>query len=135
MSPHKQIHGVKLLLDENQGDKYGPSLRAKKLLGAIQKNPVDVAGDYVEKMICHVQQNLKRRFGPAIKEMNKSFIITVPAVWSDKAQDSTLKVAIKAGIPQDQLRLLSEPEAAALYTLHAIQPNTINVRTYLDNVD
>ena len=38
-----------------------------------------------------------------------------------------MKVAIGAGLPQNQLSLLSEPEAAALYTVRVIQPNTIKV--------
>ncbi|KAE8552694.1 hypothetical protein EYB25_004073 [Talaromyces marneffei] len=41
------------------------------------------------------------------------------------AKDATMKIAINAGINEDLLSLLSEPEAAALYTLRAIQPNTI----------
>jgi molecular chaperone DnaK (HSP70) len=125
--PDELIRGVKLLLDENQSHKYSPSLRTKKLLGVIRKSAVEVSATYLENLICHVHRSLERQFGSAVKEMNTSFILTVSAVWSDKAKDATLKVAVKAGIPQNQLCLLSEPEAAAIYTLKTIQPNPIKV--------
>jgi molecular chaperone DnaK (HSP70) len=74
---------------------------------------------------------LERRLGSAYNDMDRKFVLTVPAVWSDKAKDNILKAAINAGIPEHRLALLSEPEAAALYTLRAIQPNTIKVRVCL----
>lgn len=103
-------------------------MRAKKLLSVMKKSPIDMASQYLSKVILHTQDILERRLGSAFKDMNRKFVLTVPAVWSDKAKDSTLKVAISAGIPEHQLALLSEPEAAALYTLRKIQPNTIKVR-------
>lgn len=56
------------------------------------------------------------------------FVLTVPAVWSDSAKDATLKAAEKAGMgKRHELQLISEPEAAAVYTLKAIQPNHLKV--------
>ena len=117
------IRGVKLLFDE--------SLKAKKKLDAMKKSPVDVASQYLEQVLLHTQDILERRLGSATKDMSKKYVLTVPAVWSDKAKDNTLKTAISGGIPEHQLALLSEPEAAALYTLRAIQPNTIKVCIFL----
>ena len=125
------IRGVKLLLDESQTAQYDPSLKAKKALGAMRKTPVDAASEYLKKILSHTQDILERRFGSAFKDMNAKYILTVPAVWSDKAKDATLQVASKAGMPENQLFLLSEPEAAALYTLRAIQPNTIKVPPFV----
>lgn len=62
--------------------------------------------------------------------MNLQFILTVPAVWSDKAKDATMQAACLAGIPSQDLFLVSEPEAAAVYAIRSIQPNTIAVRFY-----
>jgi molecular chaperone DnaK (HSP70) len=126
-SPQEPIRGVKLLLDEDQSHRYSPSLRAKKMLDFLKKSSVDISAEYLKKVIEHVHQNLERRFGPVVNEMSRKYILTVPAVWSDKAKDATMKIAIKAGINEHQLSLLSEPEAAALYTLRVIQPNTIKV--------
>lgn len=126
-SSQEPIRGVKLLLDDNHSHRYNPSLRAKKLLESLRKSPIDISAEYLKKVLEHVDQNLERRFGPAVNEMGKKYVLTVPAVWTDKAKDATMKVAIKAGINVHQLSLLSEPEAAALYTLQVIQPNTIKV--------
>lgn len=125
------IRGVKLLFDESQSHRYNPSLKAKKKLDAMKKSPVDVASQYLEQVLLHTQDILERRLGSATKDMSKKYVLTVPAVWSDKAKDNTLKTAISGGIPEHQLALLSEPEAAALYTLRAIQPNTIKVCIFL----
>ncbi|KAI9865467.1 MAG: hypothetical protein M1813_002357 [Trichoglossum hirsutum] len=46
-------------------------------------------------------------------------ILTVPAIWSDRAKAQTLQCAREAGLTgagEKGLRLISEPEAAALYT-------------------
>ncbi|KAI7976354.1 hypothetical protein EIK77_010827 [Talaromyces pinophilus] len=129
LSP-EPIRGVKLLLDESQSYRYSPSLNANKLLGAMKKSPVDIASEYL-KALAHTNEMLERRLGSAYNDMDRKFVLTVPAVWSDKAKDNTLKAAINAGIPEHRLALLSEPEAAALYTLRAIQPNTIKVRVCL----
>jgi len=50
----------------------------------------------------------------------------VPAVWSDAAKDATLTAAKLAGMGPE-LMMISEPEAAAVYTLQAIQPNYLKV--------
>lgn len=128
-SSKEPIRGVKLLLDEHQSHRYDPSLRAKKMLSSMGRSPIEVSAEYLKKVIEQVQHNLERRFGPAVKDMSKKYVLTVPAVWTDKAKDATMKVAIGAGLKQNQLSLLSEPEAAALYTLRSIQPNTIKVCT------
>jgi molecular chaperone DnaK (HSP70) len=53
-------------------------------------------------------------------------IITVPAVWSDKAKSDTLQCAHRAGFGQlDKLRMITEPEAAAVYTFHQVWEYTV----------
>jgi hypothetical protein len=43
--------------------------------------------------------------------------LTVPAVWSDKAKFDTLSCASQAGFGDvDKIRLVTEPEAAAVHT-------------------
>ncbi|KAF3286593.1 hypothetical protein TWF970_008445 [Orbilia oligospora] len=65
--------------------------------------------------------------------------MTVPAVWSEKAQSLTKEAASRAGIGQrdkDRLFLLSEPEAAAVYAISELyqrdnsrrnNPNMLNI--------
>ena len=54
--------------------------------------------------------------------------ITVPAVWSDMAQSKTRSCAEKAGMGSGtNLHIISEPEAAAIYSLDAMDPHGLKV--------
>jgi molecular chaperone DnaK (HSP70) len=121
------IQGVKLLLDESQKFRYLPASDSQEIIKDLNKTPVEVAGDYLGKVVAHAQDVLTRRFGSALQTMDLEYILTVPAVWSDKGKDYTRQAAQRAGIPAASLRLLSEPEAAAVYAIRTIQPNTISV--------
>jgi molecular chaperone DnaK (HSP70) len=128
------IRGLKLLLDPDQETNYQPSLEAKRLLKRLGKTPGQVTTEYLKELVGHAKGILKRRFGPAADEMDLSFVLTVPAVWSDKAKDITLNAAHLASVPPNKLTLLSEPESAALYALRTIQPNTIKVIIFFNSV-
>ncbi|KAJ5347015.1 actin-like ATPase domain-containing protein [Penicillium brevicompactum] len=94
-------------------------------MAQYNKNAVQVSGEYLRHLVLHVNETLQRRFGDAAKSLEIIFVLTVPAVWSDKAKDATLQAAIMAGINSNQISLVSEPEAAALHSLRTIQPNSI----------
>ncbi|KAH3886643.1 heat shock 70 kDa protein 12B-like [Dreissena polymorpha] len=49
---------------------------------------------------------------------NVLWVLTVPAIWSEKAKQFMRKAAEKAGIPRKHLLLASEPESAAIYCLN-----------------
>ncbi|KAJ5186887.1 hypothetical protein N7449_009881 [Penicillium cf. viridicatum] len=119
------IQGVKLLLDGSQKFRYAPASDSQKIIEDLSKTPMKVAGDYLGKLVTHTQEVLKRRFGTALQTMDLEYILTVPAVWSDKAKDLTMQVAHRAGMSPESLTLLSEPEAAAVCAIRTIQPNTI----------
>lgn len=56
------------------------------------------------------------------------FVLTVPAVWSDSAKNATLQAAERAGMGSiKELKIISEPEAAALYTLKTIQSASVKL--------
>lgn len=74
-----------------------------------------------------MREVLKRRFSSALQTMDLHYILTVPAIWSDAAKDATMRSAFKAGISGSNLTLLSEPEAAAVYAIQTVQPNSIKV--------
>ncbi|KAJ5787881.1 hypothetical protein N7457_002871 [Penicillium paradoxum] len=119
------IQGFKLLLDESQKFRYKPAIESQAIIQDMNKTPINVAGDYLEKLVTHARDILARRFGTALQTMDMEYILTVPAVWSDKGKDSTLQAAYWAGIPNSSIRLLSEPEAAAVCAIRTIQPNAI----------
>lgn len=71
------------------------------------------------------------------------YVLTVPAVWSDKARQMTMEAAMRAGLGlggeavadegegMGLLKLITEPEGAAEYALRSIQPNSMKVCLYL----
>jgi len=82
-----------------------------------RKLPVDFAADYLKAIRQHVlNEALTRHLGKEFLDKQPiRYVITVPAIWSDKARDLTRQAAARAGIPEDNLSLVTEPEAAALY--------------------
>ncbi|KAL4742706.1 actin-like ATPase domain-containing protein [Aspergillus similis] len=113
---------------------YTPSIESKALLLSYGKDAVGTTADYVKQLIGQVKLVLERRLGVDLDDLDSQFILTVPAVWSDKAKDATLRAAVDAGVDKKHISLVSEPEAAALYTLRAVQPSTVaaNVFTVCD---
>jgi hypothetical protein len=54
-----------------------------------------------------------------VRSALKEYIITVPAMWSEKAKAKTLFCAAKAGMgSEDRIHMIAEPEAAALFELN-----------------
>ncbi|GIJ99522.1 hypothetical protein Aspvir_001655 [Aspergillus viridinutans] len=119
------VRGIKLLLDPTQEIDYAPAVQSKKILAKYDKQPLDVTRDYLQLLVNSAKETLRRRFGNALDSMEIRYVLTVPAVWTDKAKNMTLTAAIDAGIPALDVTLVSEPEAAALSCLNTSQPNTI----------
>lgn len=123
------VGGVKLLLDKSKEVLFRPAIDSELIIKGLERKPVDVAGAYLKALFAHAKEILDRRgIGKLMQSMDVQYILTVPAVWSDKAKDLTKQAACHAGIPEADLYLLSEPEAAAIYSMHTIQPNSIKVR-------
>ncbi|KAI9773266.1 MAG: hypothetical protein M1839_002178 [Geoglossum umbratile] len=80
---------------------------------------VDVVRDYLSALYKHTMETLYRKFERGVLNATKiDFVLTVPAIWSDAAKKKTENAARLAGIGNEHgLEILSEPEAAALYTL------------------
>ena len=49
-------------------------------------------------------------------------------IWEDKAKEMTKQAAIAAGIPEDQIYMISEPEAAAVHCLTELQEEKGNLK-------
>ncbi|PYI07367.1 actin-like ATPase domain-containing protein [Aspergillus sclerotiicarbonarius CBS 121057] len=119
------IRGVKILLDESQDPKYVAALESAGFIKKNRNSAIVLAGLYLEQLVLHTKKILQRRFGTAIQSMEMRYVVTVPAVWSDKAKDTTLRAAVNAGISPQGISLVSEPEAAALHCMTVIRPNLI----------
>ncbi|KAF8537474.1 hypothetical protein BDD12DRAFT_744792, partial [Trichophaea hybrida] len=91
--------------------------------------PTDVTRDFLSALYKHAMETLLRQNSAAVMSAVKvDFVLTVPAVWSDAAKNRTRKAAEEAGIGREHdLQLLSEPEAAAIYSFKVQQTGSINV--------
>lgn len=130
-----QVAHFKLGLQEDIGTHYGrnginrikpksPSVLGGYLTDYNWKHPslpdkeaVDYVSDYLSCIRNYVlKEILPSRYGAQFLENQQiSYILTVPAIWSDKAKELTRQAATTAGIPRNKLTLITEPEAAALF--------------------
>lgn len=125
-----RLRCIKLFLERNHKLPHFVSpLDTAAQLGKYRKTVMDAVSDYLKEIYKHTIETLTRRYGETFMSMTKvQFVLTVPAVWSDAAKDATLRAAEKAGMGhKGDLKIISEPEAAAVYTLKAIQPNHLKI--------
>jgi len=67
-------------------------------------------------MWSHVHEIFTEFFdGTYLETQPIAYMITIPAIWLDYAQDLIHEAAIRAGIPGNSLTLVTESEAAAQY--------------------
>ncbi|KAK7921142.1 hypothetical protein PG985_009164 [Apiospora marii] len=125
-----RLRCIKLFLDRSQKLPFyvSPQETATQLR-KFNKNVVDAVSDYLTQVYEHTMDTLTRRYGESFMASTKvDWFLTCPAVWSDAAKNTTLQAAERAGMgSQEDIQMISEPEAAAVYTLKAIQPNHLNV--------
>jgi hypothetical protein len=125
-----RLRCIKLFLDRSQKlPFYVSPLETAAQLKRYNKTVVDAVGDYLTQIYKHTMDTLQRRYGESFMASTKvDFVLTCPAVWSDAAKNTTLQAAERAGMgSQSQIQMISEPEAAAVYTLKAIQPNHLKI--------
>lgn len=109
-----------------------PSLQPSS---SSQRNPnrqdaQKLVAEYLSKLGDHLLYTLRQKLGEAfVRSVPMEFILTVPAIWSDLAKSKTLTACQRAGDPFQgrQITLISEPEAAAIYTLHGLDPHDLQV--------
>ncbi len=96
------------------------------------KEPVDIVADYLGKVREHLMTNLVLKYTREIlRTMPVDLVITVPAVWSDKAKDATFKAVAKAGFDETNFpgglktTMVAEPEAAAIYALKTLRQGAV----------
>ncbi|KAF2685161.1 actin-like ATPase domain-containing protein [Lentithecium fluviatile CBS 122367] len=86
------------------------------------KDAVDMVADYLGLVREHVFKELGEKYGVSVlASLDKEVVVTVPAVWSERAKDQTLKAVTRAHFNETKLMLVTEPEAAAIYALKEMQ--------------
>jgi molecular chaperone DnaK (HSP70) len=79
------------------------------------KTAVDVAADYFRCLYQYIQSVLQNTYGDKyLATQTLSYVITVPALWSDRSKAFTMRAASEGGF-NGKVTLVTEPEAAALY--------------------
>lgn len=132
----KAYSWTKLLLDNNTPlTKYDDTtLEDASQMGIMNlpegKDAVEVVSDFLSEIYKHIKMDISKRITDETLQITPlEFWFTVPAIWSDQAQDATRRAACLAGFgqslsrPNDKIFLITEPEAAALASL---QQTTIN---------
>ncbi|XP_052688523.1 heat shock 70 kDa protein 12A-like [Crassostrea angulata] len=71
--------------------------------------------------------------GTSLRDQDILWVVTVPAIWSDAAKQFTKEATKEAGIKSDDVMLVYEPEAAALYCRFQNMQNMFNAeeKSYL----
>lgn len=76
---------------------------------------------FLENLRNHAVEKIKESFGGGealFRTTLWEFIITVPAMWPEPAQNITRRCAAAAGMATDApLRIITEPEAAGIFAL------------------
>lgn len=116
-----QVSHFILGLQPHVGLQYFSLASMRSFLGVNRKIPgktaVDFAADYLTCVHRHVMGVcIPHMYGSEfLKHQQVSYVITVPSVWTDSAKALTRQAAVRAGIPERNLDLITEPEAAAFY--------------------
>ena len=88
-------------------------------------DPIKLTTDYLTCLREHTIDMLKLKLGRALLDsIPVEFIITVPAISSDAAKARTSACAASAGMGEN-VRIISEPEAAVVYALDAMDPHNL----------
>ena len=120
------IEGVKLLLDpDHPKPLYVPQIDTEAELKKLGKPAAMVATDFIQAIFQHALRKIEAKYPRSYLDMlKKRYVLSVPAVWSDKAKDTTRRAARNAGL--GSAKLIKEPEAAALFTLHQMGRKGLN---------
>jgi molecular chaperone DnaK (HSP70) len=127
-SDSTQVHHFKLGMEERTKNYYFSSSDPENfptLAGILaggtwkleEQEFIDFVAEYLKEVILYsTKKYLLRKYGQEfLANQRMKFVLTVPAIWSDKAKSLTKRAARIAGIPENDLDLVIEPEAAALY--------------------
>ena len=95
------------------------------------RNADKLVTDYMSALGDHLMYTLREKLGEGVlKDIALEFVVTVPAIWSDLAKDRTKQACQRAAglsAVRSQIHLISEPEAAAIYALHGLDPHSLQV--------
>lgn len=86
--------------------------------------------DYLKALNQNLEHELRKHYGQGFsRDQPMEYIITVPAIWTDKAKETTRECSIRAGMitPGNKLRMIKEPEAAGIFALQHMNDFNLDV--------
>ena len=91
----ENIVGVKLMLDPAQERPlYLPSSNMKRTIKNLPKPAIEIAADFIGAIYKHALGEIAKVVPKDYFAIcQKQYVLSVPAVWSDKAKNSTLQVS------------------------------------------
>lgn len=93
---------------------------SRKQFAKMGRTEIDAASDYLSCLWKHTKARIIESISQVVFDFaEKTIVLTIPAVWSPKARHNSYLVAVKAGLtaPEYSLRIVTEPEAAAITVL------------------
>lgn len=110
---HQPISSAAPLLNDSTSSVHGNPLHSAELPQG--KEVIDIVADYFRALHQYIQQVLSNRYGVKfLASQSLAYVITVPAMWDDRSKARTLQAANAGGFSEN-VTLVTEPEAAALY--------------------
>lgn len=128
--PQIKIEYFKLGLDQGHYGQTGDnSTDASSVLGKFLTNPnwthprlpnktaIDFTIEFLSKLHKYFFEDyLPTQYSPLFLQGHKlGVVMTVPAVWRERAKNLLRQAGVRAGIEESSLVIVTEPEAAALY--------------------
>ncbi|KIW19845.1 hypothetical protein PV08_00420 [Exophiala spinifera] len=104
-----------------------PSAKALPPASDPHHSPVELATTYLICIRRHVEKLLTLKLGKGVIDTTPiCYTITVPAIWDDAAKARTQQCAKNAGMG-DEVRIISEPDAAIIYAIDTMDPHKFQV--------
>lgn len=112
---------------------------AASQLSTGNKEAVSLATDYIRCLSEHLRYILSRTVSERdLKSIAFNFVVTVPTMWTEVAKDKTRIACMQAldALGEHKLvQLVSEPEAAAIFSLHGLKSHGLEVDDTIIIVD
>lgn len=119
------------LLEDNEADDWALFRRFKMVLyktpelskqleitdlsGKVKMSAITAFSMSIRYLKNHALSSLNVRQARSVQESDVRFVITVPAIWDDRARLFMREAAAEAGIPTEQFSLALESEAASIW--------------------
>ncbi|KAF3216521.1 hypothetical protein TWF191_009009 [Orbilia oligospora] len=122
------IRWTKLLLDPDYTNLVPEAQEASKKI-PHNKAVTELVTDYLSALRAHITETLTAVYGLTFLKRSKlKYILTVPAIWSEKAKETHLEAAGKAGYgSKEELVLVSEPQAASIAAFRSLGHGPLRV--------